>query len=98
MNIFGYPPEKQAQLLSENELEATRLNQEVILWKEAVEKRCKEDEEKFCAATTDDNSDYLKVTVLPVPSLDQRSEFQVFSNVMLNSAEKFDVRYFGESF
>ena len=97
MNIFGHAPEKKAQLLADNELEATRLNQEVILQNEAIEKRCKEDEEKFGEVPTDYIGEYLKVTVLPVPSLDQRNEFQVFRNVMLNSAEKFDMSYFGES-
>ena len=97
MNIFAHTPEKQVQLLTKNELETTLLNNEVITQREVIEKRCKEEEEKFCATTNNDIGDYLKVTVLPVPSLDQRSEFQVFSNVMLNSAEKFDVKYFGES-
>ena len=78
-------------------MEATRLNQEVVLQNEAIEKRCKEDEEKFCSVPNDYIGEYLKVTVLPVSSFDQRNEFQVFSNVKLNSAEKFDVSYFGES-
>ena len=97
MNIFTHTPEKQVQLLKKNELETTLLSNEVITLNEAIEKCCKE-EEKFCATTNNDIWDYIKVTVLPVPSLDQRSEFQVFSNVMLNSTDKSDVKYFGESF
>ena len=67
-NTFGHSPEMLAQLLKENEHQATLLNREVVIWSEENEKRCKEDEEKFCDASGTSIGDYLKVTVLPIPS------------------------------
>ena len=74
-NTFGHLPEKLTQLLKENDHEATLLNREVILWKEGIEKRCEEDEEKFCDASGASVGDYLKVTVLPIPSTGTVNKF-----------------------
>ena len=90
-NTFGHSSDMLAQLLKENEHEATLLNREVILWKEGIEKRCEEDEEKFCYASGASVGDYLKVTVLPIPSTGTVNKFEVHSNVWLKSTDKFEV-------
>jgi hypothetical protein len=53
----------------------------------------REDEEKFCEATSDSTGDYLKVTVLPMPSIGAVNKFQVHSNVWLKSTDEFEVLY-----
>ena len=53
----------------------------------------REDEEKFCTATSDSTGDYLKVTVLPMPSIGAATQFQVHSNVWLKSTDEFEVLY-----
>ena len=83
----------QAALLKENEDQSTQLNREVIIWKEEIDKRCEEDEEKFCDTTSNSTGDYLKVIVLPMPSIGAVNKFQVHSNVWLKSTDEFEVLY-----
>ena len=81
----------QSALLKENEDQSTQLNREVIVWKEEIEKSCDEDEEKFCDANGADIGDYLKVTVLPIPSTGTANKYEVHTNVWLKSTDKFEV-------
>ena len=90
-NMFEHSLMIQAALLKENEDQSTLLNKEVIIWKEEIDKRCDEDEEKFCDANGASTSDYLKVTVLPIPSTGVVNKFEVHSNVWLKSTDKFEV-------
>ena len=66
---------KLAELLKENEHQVTLLNREVIILNEENEKRWEEDEEKFCDAKGSSTGDYLKVTVLPIPSTGMTNKF-----------------------
>ena len=50
-----------------------------------------EDEEKFCDANGADISEYLKVTVLPIPSTSTANKYEVHTNVWLKSTDKFEV-------
>ena len=93
MNVSGHSTDKLEELRTEIELEGTQLNKEIEIWREGTEKRCREDEDKFCDATSDSTGDYLKVTVLPMPSIGAVNKFQVHSNVWLKSTNEFEVLY-----
>ena len=93
MNVSGHSTDKLEELRTEIELEGTQLNKEIVIWREGTEKRLREDEEKFCTATSDSTGDYLKVTVLPMPNIGSVNTFQVHSNVWLKSTNEFEVLY-----
>ena len=63
----------------------------MIIWNEENDKRFEEDEEKFCDANGASTGEYLKVTVLPIPSTGVVNKFEVHSNVWLKSTDKFNV-------
>ena len=93
MNVSGHSTDKLEELRTEIELEGTQLNKEVETWREGTEKRLIEDEEKFCDTTSNSTGDYLKVIVLPMPSIGAVNKFQVHSNVWLKSTDEFEVLY-----